>query len=122
MSSVISLVFKSNCVRMESHFTKLVSKKYMVKRFGLENARNVRTPMSVNKKLIRVEYGSVVDPDLYRNMIASLLYLTASRLDICFDIRVYARYQERPKKSHLTIVKHIICYISVLHIMRFGIF
>ena len=44
----------------------------LVKRFGLENARKVRIPMSQNDKLTRDDKGSDVDASLYRSMIGSL--------------------------------------------------
>ncbi|XP_021812816.1 uncharacterized protein LOC110755837 [Prunus avium] len=45
-------------------------------------------------------------------MIGSLLYLTASRLDIAFSVGVCARFQSDSKKSHLFAVKRIIKYVS----------
>lgn len=68
--------------------------------------------MSVNEKLAKDEHGKDVDPSLYISMIGSLLYLTASKPDIFFSVRVCARYQASPKQSHLTTVKSIIHYIS----------
>ena len=49
---------------------------------------------------------------LYRSMIGSLLYLTASRSDVCYSLEVCARYQSSPKDSHLLVVKKIIKYVS----------
>ena len=66
--------------------------KNLVKKFGLESASSVRTPMNLNVKLIVDLLGKSVDPSLYRSMIGSLLYLTASRLDISYSIGVCARY------------------------------
>ena len=51
------------------------------------------------------------DPFLYKSMIGSLLYLTASRLDISYSMRVYARYQANPKESHMIALKRIIKYV-----------
>ena len=53
-----------------------------------------------------------VDPTLYRSMIGSLLYLTASRPDITFSVGVCAHFQVAPKESHLTAVKRIIRYVN----------
>ena len=63
-----------------------------MKNFGLESASFVRIPMSPNVKLIVDLLGKSVDPSLYRSMIGSLLYLTASRPDIIYSVRVCARY------------------------------
>jgi hypothetical protein len=86
--------------------------KNLVKKFGLENASHMRTPMGSSQKLCKDEEGKSVDHTLYRSMIGSLLYLTASRPDIMFSVCLCARYQADPKESHLTAVKRIIRYVS----------
>lgn len=45
-------------------------------------------------------------------MIGSLLYLTASRPDLCFSVGLCARYQANPKETHLKAVKRIIRYVN----------
>jgi len=45
-------------------------------------------------------------------MIGSLLYLTASRPDIVFSVGLGARFQSKPKKSHLKAVKRIFRYLK----------
>ena len=84
----------------------------LVKRFGLEDSKISRMPMSYALKLTRHEAGEDVDSKLYRGMIGSLLYLTASRPDLSFSVGVYARYQAKPKVSHLNAVKRIIKYVK----------
>ena len=68
--------------------------------------------MSTTLKHFKDENGKSVDPTLYRNMIGTLLYLTASRPDIMYAVCICARYQNNPKESHLTCVKRIIKYIK----------
>ena len=65
--------------------------KNLVKKFGLESASSIRTPMSPNVKLTVDLLGKSVDPFLYRSMIGRLLYLTASRPDISYSVGVCAR-------------------------------
>ena len=84
----------------------------IVKKFGLEKTRHMRTPMGTNEKLIKDDSGVSIDSSLYHSMIGSLLYLIASRHDICFSVGVYARYQTNPNESHLAAVKRIIRYVS----------
>ena len=86
--------------------------KNIMKRFGLDSTSSVRTPMSPNVKLIVDLLGKSVDSSLYKSMIGSLLYLTASRPDISYNVGVCARYQANPKESHMTALKRIIKYVK----------
>jgi hypothetical protein len=67
-----------------------------VKKFGLDNGGHKRTPATTHLKLTKDESGISVDQSMYRSMIRSLLYLTASRPDITFVVGVCARYQAGP--------------------------
>ncbi|GJZ46242.1 retrovirus-related pol polyprotein from transposon TNT 1-94 [Tanacetum coccineum] len=49
----------------------------------------------------------------FRSMIGSLMYLTSSRPDIMFAMCACARYQVKPKVSHLYVVKRIFRYLNV---------
>src|ERR1044072_6114369 len=84
----------------------------IVKKFGLDSASHKRTPAATHVKITKDEKGEDVDQSLYRSMIGSLLYLTASRPDISYAVGVCARYQAQPKTSHLMQVKRIIKYVS----------
>ncbi|GKA93219.1 putative ribonuclease H-like domain-containing protein [Tanacetum coccineum] len=53
-----------------------------------------------------------VDVHLYRSMIGSLMYLTASRPDIMFAVCACARFQVTPKTSRLLVVKRIFLYLK----------
>nr|GEY53117.1 hypothetical protein [Tanacetum cinerariifolium] len=56
--------------------------------------------------------GKDVDLHLYRSMIGSLMYLTASRPDIMFAVCTCARHQVTPKECHLHAVKRIFRYLK----------
>ncbi|GJX69496.1 putative ribonuclease H-like domain-containing protein [Tanacetum coccineum] len=55
--------------------------------------RTVTTPIESNKPLVKDEDGEDVHVYVYRSMIGSLMYLTASRLDIMFAVCACARFQ-----------------------------
>ena len=57
-----------------------------MKKFGLESANSIRTPMSPNVKFTVDLLGKNVDSSLYRSMIGSLLYLIASKPDISYSV------------------------------------
>lgn len=84
----------------------------LVRKFSLTGAKSRRTPMSTTCKLTAEGEGQLVDQSLYRSMIGSLLYLTASRPDITYSVGVYSRFQSNPEESHLSAVKNIVKYVK----------
>ncbi|GJX82733.1 hypothetical protein Tco_0332214 [Tanacetum coccineum] len=86
--------------------------KKMLKKFGLEDSKPMKTLMSTKTKLTKDEKGESLDNTKYRGMIGSLLHLTASRPDIMFTVYLCARFQEDPKTFHLETVKRIFHYIK----------
>ncbi|GJV76150.1 retrovirus-related pol polyprotein from transposon TNT 1-94 [Tanacetum coccineum] len=85
--------------------------KEMLKKFGLEDSKPTKTPMSTEIKLTKDDEADFVDSSKYRGMIGSLLYLTASRPDIMFSVFLCACFQENLKTTHLEAVKRIFMYI-----------
>ncbi|GKD14205.1 putative ribonuclease H-like domain-containing protein [Tanacetum coccineum] len=68
--------------------------KYVVeilKKFDLASIKTTNTPMETNKPLTKDEEAKNVDVHLYRSMIGSLMYLTASRPDIMFAVCACSR-------------------------------
>jgi hypothetical protein len=86
--------------------------KDLLKRFNMEKYKPIKTPMPTNGHLDLDEGGNPVDQTLYRSMIGSLLYLTASRLDIMFSVCMCDQFQANPKKDHLRAVKRILRYLK----------
>src|SRR6266542_3111241 len=75
------------------------------------NCKEIKTPMASNGQIEPDLQGKPVDQKLYRSMIDSLLYLTASRPDIMFSVCMCAHYQSNPKESHEKAVKKILRYL-----------
>ncbi|GKE81328.1 hypothetical protein Tco_1551328 [Tanacetum coccineum] len=84
----------------------------ILKKFDFATVKTVSTPMEANKALIKDEEAEYVDVHLYRSMIGSLMYLTASRPDITFAVYACKRFQVTPKVSHLHAVKRIFRYLK----------
>ncbi|XP_071688556.1 uncharacterized mitochondrial protein AtMg00810-like [Rutidosis leptorrhynchoides] len=84
----------------------------LIKKYGFRNCSTLKTPMSVSEKLSKDESRKSVCEKTYRGMIGSLLYLTASKLDIMFATCLCARYQADPKDSHYKAVKRIFRYLK----------
>ncbi|GKA41814.1 putative ribonuclease H-like domain-containing protein [Tanacetum coccineum] len=77
------------------------------KKFDFVNVKTASTPIETQKPLVKDEEASDVDVHLYRSMIGSLMYLTASRPGIMFVVCACSRFQVTPKTSHLHAVKRI---------------
>ena len=60
--------------------------KGMIKKFGMSDSKAISTPMGTNDNLDSDASGNMVDQKLYRSMIGSLLYMTASRPDAMFSV------------------------------------
>ncbi|GJT02154.1 putative ribonuclease H-like domain-containing protein [Tanacetum coccineum] len=84
----------------------------MLKKFDLASVKTAITPMETKMALTKDEEADDVDAHLYRSMIGSLMYLTASRLDIMFAVCACSRFQVTPKTSHLNAVKRIFKYLN----------
>ncbi|GKB57200.1 ribonuclease H-like domain-containing protein [Tanacetum coccineum] len=89
----------------------------ILKKFNFVIIKTASTPIETNKALLKDEKDEDVDVDvyLYRSMIGSLMYLTASRPDIMFAICACARFQVTLKVSHLYVVKRIFRYLKEIH-------
>jgi len=83
----------------------------MLKKFDMEKAKPIKTPMPTNGHLDLDEKGKAVDIKVYRSMIGSLLYLCASRPDIILSVCMCARFQANLKECHLVAVKRILRYL-----------
>ncbi|GKA09661.1 putative ribonuclease H-like domain-containing protein [Tanacetum coccineum] len=89
--------------------------KYVVdilKKFGYTDIRSANTPMDRENPWGKDGTGKDVELHLYRSMIGSLMYLTASRPDIMFAVCACARHQVTPKECHLHAVKRIFRYLK----------
>jgi hypothetical protein len=84
----------------------------MLKKFGMQDAKLISTPMSTNGNLDSDFDGKIVNQKEYRSLIGSLLYVTASRPDVMFSVCMCARYQASPRESHLTAAKRILRYLK----------
>lgn len=83
----------------------------ILKRFKIEDFTPVCTPMVTGCKLSRDDESTYANQTLYRSMICSLLYATATRPDIMQVVGYVARSQVAPKETHVHAVKRIFKYL-----------
>ncbi|GJS85581.1 putative ribonuclease H-like domain-containing protein [Tanacetum coccineum] len=84
----------------------------ILKKFDLESVRTATTPYEAPKPKSNNEPDDAVNVHLYRSMIGSLMYLTASRPDIMFAVSACSRHQVTPLTSNLNAVKKIFKYLK----------
>ncbi|GKE79083.1 putative ribonuclease H-like domain-containing protein, partial [Tanacetum coccineum] len=64
----------------------------ILNKFNYTDVKSASTPVDLEKPLVKDGDADDVDVHLYRSMIGSLMYLTASRLDIMFAVCTCARF------------------------------
>nr|GFC78899.1 hypothetical protein [Tanacetum cinerariifolium] len=84
----------------------------ILNKFRYSDVRSANTPMDKENPWGKDKSEKDVDLHLYRSMIGSLMYLTASIPDIMFPICACARHQVTPKECHLQAVKRIFRYLK----------
>nr|KYP50512.1 Retrovirus-related Pol polyprotein from transposon TNT 1-94 [Cajanus cajan] len=84
----------------------------ILKKFMMVNSKPVSTPVEGKLKLTSDIGGKKVNPTLYKSLIGSLRYLTATRPDIVYGVGLLSRFMEKPRDSHWQAAKRILRYIK----------
>nr|GEV47030.1 putative ribonuclease H-like domain-containing protein [Tanacetum cinerariifolium] len=84
----------------------------ILKKFDFMSVKTASTPIETKKPLVKDAEATDVDVHLYRSMIGSLMYLTASRPDIMYAVYACSRFQVTPKTLYLHDVKRIFRYLK----------
>ena len=106
------LEFQIKQMKEEIFITESKYTRELLKKLEMKSSKIINTSMIPFCKLEKNKHDKSVDTKLYRGMIGSLLYLTASRPDIIFSVCMCARYQSNSKESHLNTVKRIFKYLK----------
>ncbi|CAL2229802.1 unnamed protein product [Prunus armeniaca] len=84
----------------------------LVEKFGLKDCKIVATPLAMNERLSKNDGSEAADEGEYRQIVGSLLYLTATRPDIMFAPSLLARFMHNPTKKHMGTAKRVLRYIQ----------
>ncbi|KAG6510578.1 hypothetical protein ZIOFF_028603 [Zingiber officinale] len=90
-------------------------KKYVqeiLDRFQMKDCNPVSTPTEFGLKLNKDHEGKKVDSTIYKQIVGSLMYLTATRPDIMYSVSLISRYMENPTEIHLLAAKRILRYLQ----------
>ncbi|KAL3515834.1 hypothetical protein ACH5RR_022736 [Cinchona calisaya] len=89
-------------------------KKYVreiLDRFQMKDCNPVTTPTEFGLKLSQDHEGKKVGCTLYKQILDTLMYLTATRLDIMYFVSLISRYMENPTKMHMLAAKRILRHL-----------
>nr|GEU64290.1 retrovirus-related Pol polyprotein from transposon TNT 1-94 [Tanacetum cinerariifolium] len=78
---------------LNNNFSKSKVALEILKKFRMDSSDPVDTPMVDRLKMDEEPLGILVDQTRFRSMVGSLMYLTASRPDLVFDVCMCARSQ-----------------------------
>eukprot|EP00253_Pinus_taeda_P014116 PITA_14116 len=80
-------------------------------RFNMQEYKAAINPTVMGLKLSKEDSNKDFDPSLYKSIVGSLMYLTATRPDIMFAVSLISRFMERPKEAHWQAAKIIMRYV-----------
>ena len=97
---------KLRCFLCQRNFTMK-----LLKKFAMENCKPVSIPMVAGQKLMKDDAAPKADGRMYRSLIGSLLYLTATRPDIVFTVNYLSRFMQNPSQNHYVAAKRVLRYL-----------
>ncbi|KAI3725113.1 hypothetical protein L1987_64888 [Smallanthus sonchifolius] len=86
--------------------------KMLLDRFRMTNCSIASNPMEYGLKLSKEDPEEDVNPNAYRSLVGSLMYLKNSRPDIMFTVSKVSRFMEQPKRNHWEAGKRILRYVK----------
>ncbi|KAG6477561.1 hypothetical protein ZIOFF_066828 [Zingiber officinale] len=84
----------------------------LLKKFRMENAKSISTPMSLNEKLQKEDSTEGFDSKIYRSLVGSLIYLTHTRTDIVHSVSLLSRFMSNTSRTHFTTAKRVLRYLK----------
>jgi transposase InsO family protein len=93
----------------------ICQKKYakeILKKFKLEECREMSTPMNSKEKLCKEDGTEKIDQAYFRSLIGCLMYLTATRPDILNAVSILSRFMHCASECHLKAAKRVLRYVK----------
>ncbi|GAA0139391.1 transmembrane signal receptor [Lithospermum erythrorhizon] len=84
----------------------------VLKRFGMEDCNLVHNPISPGAKVDKDTQGKPADETFFKQMVGSLMYLTATRPDLMYVTCLMSKYTARPTEMHMQVAKRALRYLK----------
>lgn len=78
----------------------------------MENSKPIESPIVSGTRLCKEEKGSKVDLTIYEHVVGSMMYLTATSLDIMYGVSLINRFMASHTEEHWSIAKRIMRYLK----------
>ena len=84
----------------------------VLSRFNMQDSKATITPTVMGLKISKEDSSKHFDPSVYKSIVGSLMYLTATRPDIMYAVSLISRFMEKPKETHWQAAKRIMRYVK----------
>ena len=78
----------------------------------MDKCKPAETPIALGTELTKNGDEPTVNNTLYKQMVGSLMYFTATRLDLMYVVSLMSRFMESSKDSHWNVGKRILRYVA----------
>lgn len=84
----------------------------VLERFGMDKSNLVKNPIVPGCRLSKDENGAKVDASLFKQVVGSLMYLTATRPDLMYGVSLISRFMSCPTEQHWSAAKRLLRYLK----------
>ncbi|XP_022717658.1 uncharacterized protein LOC111276110 [Durio zibethinus] len=102
-------------IKQNEHEVFICQKKYakeILKKFKLEECKEMKTPMNSKEKLCKEDGTEKIDQAYFRSLIGCLMFLTATRPDILNAVSILSRFMHYASEWHLKAAKRVLRYVK----------
>ena len=84
----------------------------VLERFGIDISNLVKNPIVSSCKLSKNEKGAKVDTSVFKQVVGSLMYLTATRPDLMYGVSLISKFVLCPIEQHWLATKRLLRYLK----------
>ncbi|XP_040989961.1 secreted RxLR effector protein 161-like [Juglans microcarpa x Juglans regia] len=78
----------------------------------MEKSNGVKNPIVPGIRLMKDEEGAKVNATMYKQLVGSFMYLTATRPDLMYVVSLISRFMASPIELHLQATKRVLRYLK----------
>ena len=71
----------------------------------MESSSTIRTPIAEQLEMKNEDIGELVNPTYFKGIVGSLRYLSSTRPNIVYGVKIIRRFMKKSYQSHLQAAK-----------------